>query len=186
MNAVQDAGILRLDVRGRRGGRIVVVAHAVVADDTFARTVLAAYAWRMNPGGYVIGRERRPRGGDDGRGAAPQLCRLHTLVFRHYHGTIPPGFEVDHADRDKLNNRPDNLRAVTPSENCGNRGRMRTNTSGWHGVTRHRCGKWQAQVTASGHTHYLGLFDSTRDAADAVNRAYAKHFPHCPPPNSPT
>lgn len=43
--------------------------------------------------------------------------RGHRLVWETFNGDIPNGFEIDHIDNDKTNNRLDNLRLVTRSEN---------------------------------------------------------------------
>ena len=46
---------------------------------------------------------------------------IHKLVALHYIGEPPIGFEVDHIDRDKLNNNISNLRYISRSENQKNR-----------------------------------------------------------------
>ena len=46
---------------------------------------------------------------------------VHRLVYEAFKGTIPEGMEIDHIDRNKRNNNPDNLRVVTHSENMLNR-----------------------------------------------------------------
>lgn len=43
--------------------------------------------------------------------------RLNRLVYSNVFGEIPKGYEVDHKDRDRQNNFPDNLRLVTKREN---------------------------------------------------------------------
>lgn len=43
--------------------------------------------------------------------------RLNRLVYSNIYGEIPKGYEIDHIDRDRKNNFPDNLRLVTKSEN---------------------------------------------------------------------
>jgi hypothetical protein len=43
--------------------------------------------------------------------------RLNRLVYSNVYGEIPKGYEVDHIDRNRKNNFPDNLRLVTKSEN---------------------------------------------------------------------
>lgn len=46
---------------------------------------------------------------------------VHRLVYETFKGEIPAGMEIDHFDRNKHNNNPDNLRVVTRVENCLNR-----------------------------------------------------------------
>lgn len=41
----------------------------------------------------------------------------HRVVYRFFHGTIPDGYEVNHKNGDKTDNAPNNLEAVTASEN---------------------------------------------------------------------
>lgn len=43
-----------------------------------------------------------------------KVYRAHCLVWLIHHGEIPEGFEVDHKDTDKLNNKLSNLRLATP------------------------------------------------------------------------
>lgn len=46
---------------------------------------------------------------------------IASLVAEAWLGEKPDGYEVDHIDRNKLNNHADNLRYVTPIENLRNR-----------------------------------------------------------------
>ena len=45
----------------------------------------------------------------------------HRLMWIHHNGTIPYGMEIDHINRDKGDNRIENLRCVTVSQNRKNR-----------------------------------------------------------------
>lgn len=47
--------------------------------------------------------------------------RIHRLVYSNIYGEIPKGFEIDHIDRNRKNNYPENLRLVTKSENNQNK-----------------------------------------------------------------
>jgi hypothetical protein len=51
---------------------------------------------------------------------------VHRLVLILFKGDCPNGYECDHIDRNPLNNHIDNLRWVTPYENCMNRSTVRT------------------------------------------------------------
>ena len=53
--------------------------------------------------------------GDDGKLKGFWVSRL---VYAAFHGPIPPGYEVDHLDGDRLNNHKDNLSLVTHKQNC--------------------------------------------------------------------
>lgn len=49
-----------------------------------------------------------------------EIVYVHRLVYEAFNGEIPDGLEIDHIDRNKHNNNPDNLRLVTRSENMTN------------------------------------------------------------------
>lgn len=51
------------------------------------------------------------------------IVYIHRLVYESFKGEIPEGLEIDHIDRNKRNNNPDNLRVVTRIENNRNRNR---------------------------------------------------------------
>ena len=45
-------------------------------------------------------------------------CRaIHTIVAELFFGSRPEGFQINHKDGDKRNNRVSNLEYITPSEN---------------------------------------------------------------------
>lgn len=46
---------------------------------------------------------------------------VHRLVYEAFKGEVSEGMEIDHIDRNKHNNNPDNLRLVTHTENALNR-----------------------------------------------------------------
>ena len=46
---------------------------------------------------------------------------VHRLVYETFVGEIPSGFEIDHINRNRLDNRLENLRVVTHKENVNNR-----------------------------------------------------------------
>lgn len=47
--------------------------------------------------------------------------RINRLVYSNLCGEIPRGYEIDHIDRDRQNNYPENLRLVTRLENNKNK-----------------------------------------------------------------
>lgn len=80
----------------------------------------------------------------------------HRLVFLYHHGYIPEN-EIDHIDRDILNNRIENLREVSRQCNVRNSGNRSTNTSGVKGVCWDKqCNKWVAQIVIDGKNKKIG------------------------------
>ena len=76
---------------------------------------------------------------------------------------------IDHKDHDKLNNRLDNLRVVTASQNSRNRTKKANCSSQFRGVSWHKqAGKWQARINGE----YLGLFEIEEDASKAYEARY--------------
>lgn len=61
--------------------------------------------------------------------------RLNRLVYSNVYGEIPKGYEVDHIDRNRKNNMPENLRLMTKIENAQNREQMRGERNGFSKLT---------------------------------------------------
>ncbi len=73
----------------------------------------------------------------------------------------PKDMQVDHVNRNRLDNRKSNLRVVTPHANMLNRGRRSDNKSGHPGVSwdaYHQ--KWLAYITIDKNQIRLGKFDT--------------------------
>jgi hypothetical protein len=100
----------------------------------------------------------------------------HRVVFALANERDPYPMEVDHIDRNSINNHPSNLRTATRSQNASNRSRARCNISGVLGVTFcKRTRKWMAQLGLNKKTLFLGRFDSVAEAAIARREAEEKH-----------
>ena len=91
----------------------------------------------------------------------------HRLVFLMHHGYLPK--YVDHIDNNPLNNRIENLRECTFSENRCNTPRAKNNTSGEKGIAWDK-GKnaWVARISKSGKRFYLGAFNNFDEAKKVI------------------
>ena len=58
----------------------------------------------------------------------------HRVVWQMVYGEIPSGMEIDHINGNRSDNRIENLRIVTPTENARNHGISKRNKSGVVGV----------------------------------------------------
>lgn len=104
-----------------------------------------------------------------------KMYAAHQVVYLIHHGYIP--HEIDHENRVKTDNRIENLRPATSSQNKGNIGLLCTNQSGYRGVSLNsRSGKWHAQIKINGKQTYLGRFDTPEQAALRYNEAARQHF----------
>jgi hypothetical protein len=79
---------------------------------------------------------------------------LHRLLMNP-----PQGMWVDHIDGNTFNNKRENLRVCTPSQNGMNRGAQANNSHGYKGITQDkRDGIWCANIRSHGKDKYLGRF----------------------------
>lgn len=131
------------------------------------------YAWGGHPAGVTIGAPSTKgylRAKVEGRS---YFC--HRLVWLHVYGEWPDR-EIDHKNRDKTDNRIENLRLATRSQNQSNLGLTKQNTTGVKGVTWNKAaGKYQSAIKANGRNYYLGLFDELSYAAEAYTLAALQH-----------
>ena len=98
----------------------------------------------------------------------------HRLVWIWHNGD-PGQMVVDHINRDRHDDRIENLRLATHSENRRSSGMFRTNTSGYKGVTfeKNRC-RWKAYIYLNNKRKHLGMFPTKEEAAAAYQRAAAE------------
>lgn len=99
---------------------------------------------------------------------------IHRLVWLFHHGYLPE-HQLDHIDRNKSNNRIENLREVSQSCNNRNQGNPSSNTSGVKGVSWCNANKnWTAKIEVFGRTFFVGC---STDFLEAVcHRLAAEQF----------
>lgn len=106
--------------------------------------------------------------------------QAHRLVWFYVHGRWPNG-QIDHIDRNRINNRISNLRDVGAIENSQNHSTSSTNWSGHTGVSWHKKNSvWVAGIRANGKKHHLGSFPTIALAARAYREAKRVFHPSAP------
>lgn len=100
----------------------------------------------------------------------------HRLIWIMVHGSIPLGKEIDHIDRDRYNNRLENLRLVTRRENVLNSGVASSDCSKYPGVTRSNTpGKWVAGLHINSNRVNLGTYTTEEEAYNTYCQAVIEY-----------
>lgn len=117
--------------------------------------IIQNHIWYRDKDGYLVscyyfnGRQR--------------FVRFHRIVMR-----AQPGQVVDHINKDRSDNRKQNLRCCSRSENVRNRGLCSSNTSGVTGVFFDKArDKWVASITYEHKRILIGRFSAKEDAVAA-------------------
>ena len=114
------------------------------------------YCWFEDDNGYIKAKH--------GKGH----IKMHQLIC---------GVWCDHINRRRYDNRRENLRTATQSENGKNRSLQKNNTSGITGVGwMKQMSKWRSRITVENQQIMLGCFDNKEDAIKARLNAEVKYF----------
>lgn len=113
----------------------------------------------LNPDGYVYVR------------LAGKQYIAHRIIWKIVTGKDPVAY-LDHIDKNRSNNRWDNLREASLSDNAKNTKIRADNTSGVRGARWHKAaGKFVAEISVNGARKHLGVFETLEQAAEAYDEA---------------
>ncbi len=105
----------------------------------------------------------------------------HRIIYAMHHGYLPK--YIDHIDGNRSNNKIENLRDSSKSQNGMNRSKQKNNTTGKKNVYKdNRSNKWFVKVVENGKQHYGGTFDDFFEAqlaADNLRVKVHKEFALC-------
>lgn len=150
----------------KEAGLTLEEAHALLEYDPDT----GAFYWRLKASPFVTAGAKagtRRRDGYIRIRIQGREFAAHRLAWFMVHGEWPHP-EVDHRNRDKTDNRLDNLRVVTSSGNKLNRDDAILAGYG-KGYSFHaKSGKWQAQCRWDRRMVYLGLHETEEQAREAV------------------
>lgn len=110
------------------------------------------YTWYIDKDGYVKARELKQS----------KNILLHRLLFSY------PNCSIDHINHKKFDNRKNNLREVTNSQNSMNSELHKNNTSGVSGVNWDKnLRKWRVRITVNYERIDLGVYSKFEEAVKA-------------------
>ena len=133
-------------------------------------------SFRNTRGGKVAGTKKGGRIAIGLPGMGQMLA--HRLAWFYSYGEMP-SLEVDHKDGNPLNNRLDNLRLATSSQQKQNKIVQSNNRSGLKGAYFHACHKgkkWRSQIKTPGGLKFLGYFHTAEEAHEVYVRASETEF----------
>jgi hypothetical protein len=140
------------------------LGYSVIVDREDAD--LAQWKWYASKDGYAIRQVN-----SSGRVTS---VRMHRAILERKLGhPLQSKIHVDHINGNPRDNRRENLREVTVSQNLANQKkehRKKASVSQFKGVAS-RKGKWQASISFQGYRHYLGVFDTPELAAQVYDQA---------------
>jgi len=107
--------------------------------------------------------------------------KVHRLIYLYMTGNMPK--EIDHINHVRDDNRWNNLREVTRTQNSMNRSKSTNNTSGVTGVFKMNYGPggWRAGIKINGKNIHIGVsqdFDEAVAMRKAAENEYGFHKNH--------
>lgn len=139
--------------------------------------VLNEHTWHVDANGYAVTTKYIRSRKESKETGLPRkkFIKMHRLVYELEHDvTLTTKEHIDHINRDRIDNRIENIRVDLQGNGDGinqiNQGLRSDNTSGYKGVfLRKRTGRWESSVSYKGKKKWLGSFDSKEEAAVAYN-----------------
>lgn len=147
----EDLFLFRIPLRNRMRE---IIAYAIVSEEDFYR--VSMIMWYLH-----FGYARHNK---------------HGMMHRFILGLEKDDeTKVDHIDGDGLDNRRENLRFATMTENAQNRTKQKETSSQYRGVSWHkRIRKWAIQINTGGGNRHLGYHTDEEKAARRYDKEAIK------------
>lgn len=141
--------------------RIALTRGTFAMVDERDNEALSQYKWHLHSCGYAC--RAVSRGG------------RRTILMHRQILTAPTGIEVDHINRDRLDNRRQNLRLATHSQNHMNQA---VRVGRFKGVHPNQTGgkPWIAMIGLDGRAMRIGAYQTEAEAAKAYNQKAIELF----------
>ncbi len=105
-----------------------------------------------------------------------KMRKAHRIIWEMLHGPIPDGMLIDHINMNSADNRVENMRLATKSQNGMNRKANKISSTGLKGVHLDtRDGVYQAEIGVGNKRIYLGRHLTKGLAAVAYAKASIKY-----------
>jgi hypothetical protein len=94
--------------------------------------------------------------------------QLHRYVYEQYHGyKLVAGEQIDHINRNKLDNSIRNLQKVTSMQNSQNKVKRLDSKQKYKGIERTSSGAFAARLRANNTKEYIGCYPTPEEAMEA-------------------
>lgn len=104
-----------------------------------------------------------------------KFYKEHRLAWLYVYGVMP-GMDIDHIDRNPLNNRIQNLRLATKTQNCYNREKPSRGHNSVKGVQfEPRSGNWVSYGSYQKKRIHIGTFESI-ELAELVSSEFREKY----------
>lgn len=137
-----------IPINGRKG----IVGHAQIDDEDVE--LVSKYKWHLSRG-YAVSTSKK--------------IRMHRLVMNQINHSYES--EIDHINRNRLDNTKVNLRIVSRLINCHNSGATRNSKTGVKGISI-RGRFYYAQFTFKRKKYYAGRFLDINAAKRSISEKY--------------
>lgn len=144
---ISTSTYVRIELLGR--GKELPINYFLISTTCLEKVI--KHNWYIDSNGYPMTYTARSK-------------TLHKNLL----GKQQKGYVIDHINRNKLDNRYENLRVITQKENSYNRTKNVTSNNKYKGVVK-RGNKYVASISKDGKRHEIGGFETEEDAANAYD-----------------
>lgn len=137
---------------------------AIIDDDDYYRVnAMAWHAYRSSHAKLDLWYAKHTIAHGDG---TYSCMSMHRFIMN----SPSPLVQVDHKNNNGLDNRKENLRVCSITQNQGNSRKRKNTTSKYKGASWcERLSKWQAAIQHNRNRQYIGIYESEEDAAMAYD-----------------
>lgn len=97
--------------------------------------------------------------------------RSHRFVYECIKNVLIDGLEINHIDKNKLNNSIENLEIISRKNNIHHAffGKKR-------GFTKNKCNGWDAQININNHIYFIGSYKTKEKAQEKYREIFVEWY----------